>query len=77
MKKIKKDKVTVVVVDHGLRDGSANEAKLVCDNAKILGFKFKILKWDGVKPNTRIQELARKNRYHLITNWCKTKKINN
>ena len=75
-KKIKKDKVTVVVVDHGLRDGSANEAKLVCDNAKILGFKFKILKWGGVKPNTRIQELARKNRYHLITKWCKTKKIN-
>ena len=75
-KKIKKDKVIVVVVDHGLREGSADEAKIVSENAKKLGFKFKTLKWDGLKPNTRIQELARKNRYHLITKWCKTKKIN-
>ena len=75
-KKIKKDKVIVVVVDHGLREGSADEAKIVSENAKKLGFKFKTLKWDGLKPNTRIQELARKNRYHLITKWSKTKKIN-
>ena len=66
-KKIKKDNVIVVVVDHGLREGSADEVKIVSENAKKLGFKFKTLKWDGLKPNTRIQELARKNRYHLIT----------
>ena len=74
-KKIKNSNVTVIVVDHGLRKESKNESKIVCQNAKLLGFKFKILKWDGVKPKTRIQEIARKTRYKLITSWCKKKGI--
>ena len=74
-KKIKNSNVTVIVVDHGLRKESKNEAKIVSQNAKLLGFKFKILKWDGVKPKTRIQEIARKTRYKLITSWCKKKEL--
>ena len=74
-KKIKNSNVTVIVVDHGLRKESKNEAEIVCQNAKLLGFKFKTLKWDGVKPKTRIQEIARKTRYKLITSWCKKKGI--
>ena len=69
-KKIKNSNVTVIVVDHGLRKESKNEAEIVCQNAKLLGFKFKTLKWGGVKPKTRIQEIARKTRYKLITSWC-------
>ena len=74
-KKINNNNITVIVVDHGLRKESKNEAKIVSQNAKLLGFKFKILKWDGVKPKTRIQEIARKTRYKLITSWCKKKGI--
>ena len=74
-KKLKNNKVTVIVVDHGLREESKNEANIVGQNAKLLGFKFKILKWDGVKPKTRIQEIARKTRYKLMTSWCKKKGI--
>ena len=74
-KKINNSNITVIVVDHGLRKESKNEAKIVSQNAKLLGFKFKILKWDGVKPKTRIQEIARKKRYKLITSWCKKKGI--
>ena len=74
-KKLKNSNVTVIVVDHGLREESKNEANIVGQNAKLLGFKFKILKWDGVKPKTRIQEIARKTRYKLMTSWCKKKGI--
>ena len=74
-KKIKRSNVTVIVVDHGLRKESKNEAKLVYKNAKILGFKVKILRWIGEKPKTRIQETARKTRYKLMTSWCKKKGI--
>ncbi len=74
-KKLKNNNVTVIVVDHGLREESKNEANIVGQNAKLLGFKFKILKWDGVKPKTRIQEIARKTRYKLMTSWCKKKGI--
>ena len=74
-KKIKRNNVTVIVVDHGLRKESKNEAKLVYKNAKILGFKVKILRWIGEKPKTRIQETARKTRYKLMTSWCKKKEL--
>ena len=74
-KKLKRSNVTVIVVDHGLRKESKNEAKLVYKNAKILGFKVKILRWIGEKPKTRIQETARKTRYKLMTSWCKKKGI--
>ena len=74
-KKLKNSNVTVIVIDHGLREESKNEANIVCKNAKLLGFKFKILKWNGVKPKTRVQEIARKTRYKLMTSWCKKKGI--
>ena len=74
-KKIEKNKVTVLVVDHGLRKESKDEARLVSKNAKLLGFNSKILRWEGTKPKTRIQEIARKTRYRLMTTWCKKEGI--
>lgn len=74
-KKIENYKVTVLVVDHGLRKESKNEARLVSKNAKLLGFNAKILRWEGTKPKTRIQEIARKTRYRLMTAWCKKEGI--
>lgn len=56
----------VATVDHGLRPQSRDEAKAVAAWAKSLGLAHTTLAWDGPKPKTRIQELAREKRYELL-----------
>ena len=75
-KKIKKNDVTILTVDHALRKESKNEVDLVKSNAKRIGFKCKILKWNGVKPSSGIQEAARKARYSLMLSWCEKNSVN-
>ncbi len=64
------------IVDHKLRKNSSKEAKLV----KLFLGKFdidcKILKWEGKKPHSNIQGIARNNRYDLLKNACKKNNIN-
>lgn len=62
--------MVALIVDHKLRANSTEEAKLVYDyltknaiNAVILTRKESIL-------TTRVQELARKDRYELLKNYC-------
>lgn len=69
-------KLHALTVDHGLRAESASEAKYVAKNLKKFGVIHKTLLWDGVKPKTKIQEAAREARYHLMSTYCSTKKIN-
>ena len=69
--------VFILVVDHGLRAESKQEAKFVKNEAKKLGFPTRILKWKGSKPNKRIQEEARNKRYSLLINFCRENNINN
>ena len=57
---------TVLVVDHGLRPGSADEARAVADRAAALGFRHAVLAWQGPKPHTGIQAAARAARYRLM-----------
>ena len=57
---------TVLVVDHGLRLGSADEARAVADRAAGLGFRHAVLAWQGDKPRTGIQAAARVARYRLM-----------
>ncbi|MCV0427331.1 MAG: tRNA lysidine(34) synthetase TilS [Roseibium sp.] len=57
----------VIVVDHGLRAESADEAKFVVENAAKAGLPAKILKWTGNKPTSNVQDAARKARYQLIS----------
>ena len=64
-----------ITVDHGLRPESAAEAKIVGKWLKPLGITHKILKWDGDKPKTKIQEAARDARYRLMADYCQKKKI--
>lgn len=64
-----------ITVDHGLRSESADEAKTVAKILKPLGITHKILKWEGVKPKTKIQEAARDARYRLLSEYCLSKKI--
>jgi tRNA(Ile)-lysidine synthase len=56
----------VATVDHGLRPQSRDEAKAVAAWATSLGLAHATLVWDGPKPKTRIQELAREKRYELL-----------
>ena len=74
-KKIKKENVTILTVDHDLRKDSRKEANLVMQNAKKIGFKCKILKWKGLKPTSGIQEAARRSRYDMMLSWCKENNV--
>ena len=58
--------ISVACVDHGLRDGSAQEARAVKRMAQALGCECVILRWRGEKPVTGLQEKARIMRYGLL-----------
>ncbi|MDA7947241.1 MAG: tRNA lysidine(34) synthetase TilS [Hyphomicrobiaceae bacterium] len=63
-------RLTVLSVDHSLRDGSADEAQWVADQAAILGLDAAILRWDAGTIDRRIQERARFARYSLMANYA-------
>ena len=56
----------VYTVDHGLRPEAAAEAQMVAREATALGLAVRVLRWDGYKPETGVQEAAREARYRLI-----------
>jgi tRNA(Ile)-lysidine synthase len=59
-------------VDHGLRPEAANEVKNVAEWVKDWPrIRHISLKWEGEKPEKRIQEEARGARYDLMGNWCR------
>lgn len=59
-------RIVVLTVDHGLRKASADEARFVCDEAARLGLPCFVLRWEGEKPVTGIQEAARDARRRLL-----------
>ncbi len=73
----KKLKIKYLIVDHKLRKNSTNEAKNIKRILKNMGAEPEILSWNGKKPKTNIQAMARKKRYELLNNFCKKNKINN
>ena len=58
--------VVALTVDHGLRSGSAAEARWVGDQLSRYGIEHVILRWEGTKPASAVQERARQARYDLI-----------
>lgn len=58
--------VVAVVVDHGLRPGSAAEAARAAMQAEALGFQAVVRRWEGEKPSTGLQEAARRARLSLL-----------
>lgn len=56
----------VLVVDHGLRAESGQEAEFVMAEAARLGLRGAILRWQGPKPDQNLQEAARQARYALM-----------
>ena len=65
------------IVDHKLRKESTNEAKKVKKILSNHGINLEILNWNGKKPKSNIQSLARKKRYDLLFSKCKSFKISN
>jgi tRNA(Ile)-lysidine synthase len=69
--------VKYFIVDHKLRKESSSEAKIVVNILKKIGISCKILTWNGKKPSTNIQSVAREKRYLLLVEECKKNKIKN
>ncbi|MCE9507484.1 MAG: tRNA lysidine(34) synthetase TilS [Alphaproteobacteria bacterium] len=61
-----------LTVDHGLRPGSAGEAAQVRELLQARGVAHEILHWEGNKPSTHVQELAREARYELLLQACQS-----
>lgn len=64
-----------LIVDHGLRKESAQEAALVKKRLSDIGIESVILKWSGDKPTSNIQEQAREARYKLLLEYCESHNI--
>lgn len=60
-----------LIVDHGLRAESAAEAALVGGWLQARSIAHAVLRWDGEKPATGIQEAARAARHRLLAERCR------
>ena len=69
-------KVNFYHVDHKLRKESSLEAKKLNFLLKKFDINCKILSWNGQKPKSNIQAIARKKRYSLIYKECLKDKAN-
>ena len=69
--------IKVLIIDHGLRAESYNEAKKTKKILEKIEINSKILRWKGNVPKSNIQSIARKIRYKLLFKECKKLNINN
>jgi tRNA(Ile)-lysidine synthase len=67
-------KLLAVTIDHGLREESAHEARAVKRLARTLGVAHRILRWEGKKPRTGLQQAARAARYRLLADFARSAK---
>ena len=60
-----------LIVDHGLRPCSAEQARLTMEKLTQRGIPCRLLKWEGDKPVRGIEQAAREARYRLLSEACK------
>ncbi|MDP6343070.1 MAG: tRNA lysidine(34) synthetase TilS [Alphaproteobacteria bacterium] len=60
-----------LTVEHGLRPGSAAEARQVREWLADHAIAHHILRWRGPKPTAGMQAAARRARYDLLSAWCR------
>jgi tRNA(Ile)-lysidine synthase len=74
-KRARRKPPVIVTVDHGLREGSAADARKVTAWAKTLGLAAHALRWSGPHPSSDIEAAARVARYALIAKWLQANGI--
>ena len=70
-------KVKYFIIDHKLRKNSSSEALLVKNLLKEKSIDASIIKWNGIKPKSNVQSLAREKRYNLLVDQAKKLNIKN
>ena len=65
------------IVNHRLRKEATSEAQKVKKILSNFGINAELLNWNGKKPTSNIQSLARKKRYNLLFSKCKKLNISN
>lgn len=63
-------KIISLTVNHGLRQSAADEAEYVSEIMQQYNIEHHTLLWTGEKPQTGVEEVARKARYFLLKQWC-------
>lgn len=64
-------RVIGLTVDHGLRPGSADEARQTGHWLRLRGIEHHVLHWSGRKPTTGLQRRAREARYRELGAFCR------
>lgn len=67
--------LAAVTVDHGLRDGSAEEAALVAEHCAALNVPHDTLRWQGWDGRGNLPDRARRARYRLMAEWAQHRQI--
>jgi len=67
--------VLALTVDHGLRPESAMEAARVGQWMAARGIAHAVLRWEGEKPGTGLQDAARQARHRLLRRRCQEEGI--
>lgn len=62
--------ITALIVDHGLRPESSQEAATVAGWLTGLGIAHVRLRWEGPKPTAGLQDAARAARRDILVRWC-------
>ena len=65
--------IEAATVDHGLRDGSADEARIVGEHCAGLGIVHSILTWEAPDTSGNLQDMARRARYRLLGDWARSR----